>query len=151
MIQVAWHVLRKFLVGNPTILFRPEPHGRQASRTVGSDRLRACVRSQTGARPRSGTLTWGGRFRSGGSRGRSLELRRQEVQGPTIRRHAGSESAGSRGCRTRGLQGLADAAPFRTELAAALTFSDLSTPCNSRRFCYQVRPSRPFPLLLYLF
>ena len=54
---------------------RPEPHGRQASRTVGSDRPTEGVEDQTGARFGAVKLTWPRRLVFGGSRGLTLELR----------------------------------------------------------------------------
>ena len=62
----------------------PEPHGRQAGQTVGSDWAREGPCNQTAARIGAGHLTWPGRLDFGSSRGRSLELRIEGAAGPLL-------------------------------------------------------------------
>ena len=61
-------------------ILRPEPHGRQASRTVGSNRPAEGLARQTGARFGAGHLTWLGSLDFGDSRGWTLELRSQGLR-----------------------------------------------------------------------
>ena len=57
------------------VQMRPEPHGRQAGRAVGSDWPRPPCSNQTGASGTSLSLTCRVKFEGKGSRGPTLELR----------------------------------------------------------------------------